>query len=50
MDDTTDLLEAVYIALEELEALNPAVVNEPWFQLIERGADGGCIAQRVPAD
>jgi len=27
MTDTTDLLEAVYVALETLEALDPAVIN-----------------------
>lgn len=38
-DEPTDLLEALYIALDRLEALDPGVTDEAWFQLIEWEAD-----------
>lgn len=34
-----DLVEALYIALDRLEALDPIVIGEPWYLLIEREAD-----------
>ena len=40
-DEPANLQEALYIALDRLEALDPAVVNEPWYRLIEREADAG---------
>ncbi|WP_157976365.1 hypothetical protein [Parahaliea mediterranea] len=33
------LAEAVYIALDKLEQLDPATVQEPWFRLIEKTVD-----------
>lgn len=34
-----DTLDALYAALDRLEELDPSVVNEEWFRILERAAD-----------
>jgi len=34
-----DLISALYVALDRLEELDPAVRQEPWFKLIEKTVD-----------
>jgi len=34
-----DFFSAIYIALETLEELDPASIDEPWFKLLEETVD-----------
>jgi hypothetical protein len=39
MDDTDDIYDVLYEALDILEELDPADSNEPWFELLEKTLD-----------
>ena len=50
-DEPANLLEALYIALDRLEALDPAVTGEQWFHLLENEADRvALIGPRIRPD
>jgi hypothetical protein len=39
MDDTDDIYDAPYKALDMLEELDPTDSKEPWFELLEKTLD-----------
>jgi len=49
-DEPVNLLEALYIALDRLEALDSSVTREAWFQLLGRRADDISSSEALKGD
>lgn len=47
MEDDTDITDAIFAALDRLEALDPASINEAWFVALEHVANASALWQLV---